>query len=148
MRSPTIIMAKNQIFRHFSTKNRHQGEGQCQKLSIMVVRVIQEYGYEVPLKTSGLYHVLKLSNLNHVFKMLLNFRFIKKHLKRKVLVLVRLNIVFFSHVQSRRIYWDSLPMIDGAKHEIEGVNHAIDGAKCQVVKYFVVLSSQIQSILV
>ena len=46
------------------------------------------------MKTSGLYHVLKLSNLNHVFKMLLNFRFIKKHLLRKVLVLVRLNIVF------------------------------------------------------
>ena len=34
-------------------------------------------------------------------------------------------------------------MIDGAKHEIEGVNHDIDGVKCQVVKYFVVLSSQI-----
>ena len=26
-------------------------------------------------------------------------------------------------------------MIDGAKPEIEGVNHDIDGAKCQVVKY-------------
>ena len=26
-------------------------------------------------------------------------------------------------------------MIDGAKHEIEGVNHDINGAKCQVVKY-------------
>ena len=34
-------------------------------------------------------------------------------------------------------------MIHGAKHEIEGVNHDIDGEKCQVVKYFVVLSSQI-----
>ena len=33
--------------------------------------------------------------------------------------------------------------IDGAKHEIEGVNHDIDGAKCQVIKYFVFLSSQI-----
>ena len=32
----------------------------------------------------------------------------------------------------------SLPMIDVAKHEIEGVNHDIDGAKCQVVEYFVV----------
>ena len=31
--------------------------------------------------------------------------------------------------------------IDGAKHEIEGVNHDIDGAKCQVVKHFVVLSN-------
>ena len=29
-------------------------------------------------------------------------------------------------------------MIDGAKLEIEGVNHDIDGAKCQVVVYFVV----------
>ena len=29
-------------------------------------------------------------------------------------------------------------MIDGAKSEIEGVNHDIDGAKCQVVEYFVV----------
>ena len=33
--------------------------------------------------------------------------------------------------------------IDGAKPEIEGLNHYIDGAKCQVVEYFVVLSSQI-----
>ena len=32
-------------------------------------------------------------------------------------------------------------MINGAKHEIEEVNHDIDGAKCQVVKYFVVLSN-------
>ena len=29
-------------------------------------------------------------------------------------------------------------MIDGAKPEIEGVNHDKDGAKCQVVEYFVV----------
>ena len=29
-------------------------------------------------------------------------------------------------------------MIDGAKPEIEGVNHDIDGAKCQVLEYFVV----------
>ena len=28
--------------------------------------------------------------------------------------------------------------IDGVKHEIEGVNHDIDGAKCQVLEYFVV----------
>ena len=27
-------------------------------------------------------------------------------------------------------------MIDGAKPELEGVNHDIDGAKCQVVEYF------------
>ena len=51
----------------------------------------------------------------------------------------------FSHVQSRRIYWDSLHMIDGAKPEIEGVNQDIDGAKCQEVEYFVVQLSQIQS---
>ena len=29
-------------------------------------------------------------------------------------------------------------MIDGARPEIEGVNHDIDGAKCQVLGYFVV----------
>ena len=29
-------------------------------------------------------------------------------------------------------------MIDGAKSEIEGVNHNIDGAKCHVLEYFVV----------
>ena len=34
-------------------------------------------------------------------------------------------------------------MIDGAKHEVEGEDNDIDGAKCQVVKYFVFLSSQI-----
>ena len=28
-------------------------------------------------------------------------------------------------------------MIDGAKPEIEGLNHDIDGVKCQVVEYFV-----------
>ena len=33
--------------------------------------------------------------------------------------------------------------IDGVKHEIEGVNHDIDGAKCQVVKHFIVLSSKV-----
>ena len=46
--------------------------------------------------------------------------------------------VFCSLVKSRIIYWDRLHMIDGAKPEIEGVNHDIDGAKCQVVEYFVV----------
>ena len=29
-----------------------------------------------------------------------------------------------------------IDMIDGAKPEIEGVSHDIDGAKCQVVEYF------------
>ena len=29
-------------------------------------------------------------------------------------------------------------MIDVAKPEIKGVNHDIDGVKCQVVEYFVV----------
>ena len=57
--------------------------------------------------------------------------------------LVKPNIGFFSHVYSRRIYSDSLHMIDGAKPEIEGVNHNIDAAKCLVIEYFVVLSSQI-----
>ena len=42
----------------------------------------------------------------------------------------------FSHVQLRRVYWNSLQMIDGAKPEIEGVNHDKDGAKYQVVEYF------------
>ena len=34
-------------------------------------------------------------------------------------------------------------MIDGAKPEIEGVNHDIDGGKCQVFEYFVVKPNQI-----
>ena len=29
-------------------------------------------------------------------------------------------------------------IIDGAKPEIEGVNHELDGTKCQVLEYFVV----------
>ena len=33
-------------------------------------------------------------------------------------------------------------MIDGVKPESEGVNHDIDGAKCQVVEYF--QSSQVK----
>ena len=52
--------------------------------------------------------------------------------------LVKPSIGFFSHVKSRMIYWDSLHIIDGAKTETKGVNHDIDGAKCQVVEYFVV----------
>ena len=36
-------------------------------------------------------------------------------------------------------------MIDGPKPEIEGVNHDIVGARCQVVEYFVVYFSLIQS---
>ena len=31
-------------------------------------------------------------------------------------------VKLFSHVNSRRIYWDSLHMIDGAMSEIKGVN--------------------------
>ena len=62
------------------------------------------------------------------------YRWIKSH--QVLCSLVKQNIGFFSHVQSRRIYWESLHMIDGAKPEIEGVNHNIDGAKCQVVEYF------------
>ena len=50
--------------------------------------------------------------------------------------LVKPNIGFFSHVQLRKIYWNSLQIIDGEKPEIEGLNHDIDGAKCQIVEYF------------
>ena len=46
--------------------------------------------------------------------------------------LVKPNIVFL--VMSSQ----EVSMIDGAKPEIEGVNHDIDGVKCQVVEYFVV----------
>ena len=45
--------------------------------------------------------------------------------------LVKPNIGFFSHIKSRRIYWDCL-------HMIKGVNHDIDGVKCQVVQHSVV----------
>jgi len=51
----------------------------------MVVRVIWEYGFDVPKKTPGLYHVSKLSNLNYLFKILLNLsKFVKKLIKKKV----------------------------------------------------------------
>ena len=36
-------------------------------------------------------------------------------------------------------------MIERAKPEIEGVNHDIDRAKCQVVEYFVIQLNQLQS---
>ena len=42
--------------------------------------------------------------------------------------LVKSNISF--------LVMSSLYMIDEAKPKIEGVNHDIDGAKCQVVEYF------------
>ena len=50
----------------------------------MVVRVIWEYGFDVPMKTPGLYHVSKLSNLNYLFKILLNLsKFVKKLNKKR-----------------------------------------------------------------
>ena len=36
--------------------------------------------------------------------------------------LVKPNIGFFSHIKSRKIYWDSLHRNDGAMFEIKGVN--------------------------
>ena len=62
--------------------------------------------------------------------------------------LVKPNIGFQS-CQAKKdlwpIYWDSLHIIDVAKPKIEGVNYDKDGATCQVVEYFLVQLSQIQS---
>ena len=51
----------------------------------MVVRVIWEYGFDVLMKTPGLYHVSKLSNLNHLFKILPNLsKYVKTLYNQKV----------------------------------------------------------------
>ena len=50
-------------------------------------------------------------------------------------------VVQSSQMQAFLVMTSQEGSIDGAKPEIEGVNHDIDGAKCQVVEYFVVQSS-------
>ena len=84
--------------------------------------------------SSGLNH--NINGANHVKWSESQYRRSESH--QVLCSLVQPNIGFFSHVKSRRIYWDSIHMICGAKPEIEGLNHDIDGAKCQVVEYFVV----------
>ena len=84
--------------------------------------------------SSGVNH--NINGANHVKCSESQYRWRESH--QVLCSLVKPSIGFFSHVKSRRIYWESLHMIDGAKPEIEGVNHDIDGAKCQVVEYFVV----------
>ena len=84
--------------------------------------------------SSGVNH--NINGANHVKWSESQYRWNESH--QVLCSLVKQNIGFFSHVMSRRTYWDSLHMIDGAKPEIEEVNHDIDGAKCQVVEYFVV----------
>ena len=89
--------------------------------------------------SSGLSH--NINGANHVKWSESQYRWRESH--QVLSSLVKPNIGFFSHVKSSMIYWDSLHIIDEAKPKTKGVNHDIDGAKCQVVKYFVVLSSQI-----
>ena len=77
-----------------------------------------------------------INGANHVKLSESQYRWSESH--QVLRSLFKQNLGFFSHVKSRQIYWHSLHMIDGANPEIEGVNHNIDGAKCQVVEYFVV----------
>ena len=84
--------------------------------------------------SSGVNH--NLNGENHVKWSESQYRRSESH--QVICSLVKPNIGFFSYVKSRRIHWDSFHMIDGAKPEIEGVNHDIDEAKCQVVEYYVV----------
>ena len=71
--------------------------------------------------SSGVNH--NINGANHVKWSESQYRLNESH---KVLSsLVKRNIGFFSHVQSRRIHWDSLQMIDGAKPEIERVNFVV-----------------------
>ena len=62
--------------------------------------------------------------VNHVKWSESQYRWSESH--QVLCSLVKQNIGFFSHVKSRMIYCDSIHMIDGAKPEIEGVNHSID----------------------
>ena len=84
--------------------------------------------------SSGVNHTI--NGANHVKLSESHYRWSESH--QVLCSLFKQNLGFFSHIKSRRIYWHSLHMIDGAKPEIEEVNHDIDGAKCQVVEYFVV----------
>ena len=84
--------------------------------------------------SSGVNH--NINGANHVKWSESQYRWSESH--QVLWSLVKPNIGFFSHVKLRWIFWDSLHMIDGAKPEIEEVNHDIDGAKYQVVEYFVV----------
>ena len=68
-----------------------------------------------------------IDGANHVKCSESKYRWSESH--QVLCSLVKPNIVMSSQEVS---------MIDGAKPEIEGVNHDIDGAQCQVFEYFVV----------
>ena len=84
--------------------------------------------------SSGVNHNIKGTNQVNLSES--QYRWSESH--QVLCSLFKQNLGFCSHIKSRRIYWHSLHMIDGAKPEIEGVNHDIDGAKFQVLEYFVV----------
>ena len=71
-----------------------------------------------------------IDGANHVKLSESNYRWSESH--QVLCSLVKPNIGFL--VMSSQ----EVSMIDGAKPEIEGVNHDIDGAKCHVLEYFVV----------
>ena len=71
-----------------------------------------------------------IDGANHIKWSESKYRWSKSH--QVLCSLVKPNIGFL--VMSSQ----EVSMIDGAKPEIEGVNHDIDGAKCQVLEYFVV----------
>ena len=48
--------------------------------------------------------------------------------------LVKPNIGFFNHVESRRIYWDSLHMIEGVNQDIDGANYQVVRVLCSLVE--------------
>ena len=71
-----------------------------------------------------------IDGANHVKWSESKYRWSESH--QVLCSLVKQNIGFL--VMSNQ----EVSMIDGAEPEIEGVNHNIDGAKCQVVENFVV----------
>ena len=71
-----------------------------------------------------------IDGVNHVKWSESKYRWSESH--QVLCSLVKPNIGFL--VMSSQ----EVSMIDGVKPEIEGVNHDIDGAKCQVLEYFVV----------
>ena len=85
MRSQIEIMTKNSFFLQFITKNRPQGGPEPKTITNGSQGCMGEYGFDVLLKTPGLYQVPKLSNLKHLFKILPNLsKFVKTLDKKKV----------------------------------------------------------------
>ena len=95
------LWPKTIFFLQFITKNRPQGGPEPKTITNGSQGCMGEYGFDVLLKTPGLYQVPKLSNLKHLFKILPNLsKYVKTLYNKKVFAYFYSKIVVFGKFSS------------------------------------------------